>query len=143
MFPVYWYTAAVKIAVGSVSEQKLGYVEKILQEIGLAAELLPAAVPSGVVEQPLTGEATETGAKNRAQGALEQTPEADFALGIEVGYHQNERGNFEIFCCAAVCDHGGFAETCFSSRFLLPEFHQKVLELYISERRRQQCLGIS
>lgn len=118
----------LKIALGSASSQKVGYLREVLVEIGIKAEIIPKEVKSGVSEQPLCEAETKKGAVNRAKEALRQTPEADFGLGMEVGYHLNKEGKYEMFCCASIVDKNSFAQSCFSSRFLLPLFHQEILK---------------
>lgn len=118
----------MKIALGTASLQKIGYLREVLAEIGIKAEIIPKEVKSGVSEQPLCEAETKKGSINRAKEALRQTPEADFGLGMEVGYHLNKEGKYEMFCCASVVDKNSFAQSCFSSRFLLPCFYQEILE---------------
>ena len=118
----------LRIALGSASSQKVGYLREVLVEIGIKAEIIPKEVVSGVSEQPLCEAETKKGAINRAKEALRQTPEADFGLGMEVGYHLNKEGKYEMFCCASIVDKNSFAQSCFSSRFLLPLFHQEILK---------------
>ena len=110
----------LRIALGSASSQKVGYLREVLAEIGIKAEIIPKEVKSGVSEQPLCEAETKKGAINRAKEALRQTPEADFGLGMEVGYHLNKEGKYEMFCCASIVDKNSFARSCFSSRFLRP-----------------------
>ncbi|MEI6731108.1 MAG: DUF84 family protein [archaeon] len=114
----------LKIAIGTESEQKIGYLKEVLAEIGLDAKFIPNDVPSGVSDQPLTDEETKTGSLNRARNALELNVEADFAMGIEVGYHEVARQRHEIFCYASIVDKTGYKCSCCSSKFLLPEYHQ-------------------
>jgi non-canonical (house-cleaning) NTP pyrophosphatase len=118
----------LKIALGSASSQKSSYLREVLVEIGIKAEIIPQEVVSGVSEQPLCEAETKKGAINRAKEALRQTPEADFGLGMEIGYHLNKEGKYEMFCCASIVDKNSFAQSCFSSRFLLPPFHQEILK---------------
>lgn len=33
-----------------------------------------------------------------------------------------------MLCCASIVDENNVIESCFSSRFILPEFHQNVLK---------------
>lgn len=119
----------LRIALGTTSlqKQKIGYLREVLTEIGIKAEIIPKEVKSGVSEQPLCEAETKKGAINRAKEALRQTPEADFVLGMEVGYHLNKEGKYEMFCCASIVDKNSFAQSCFSSRFLLPPFYQRIL----------------
>jgi cytidyltransferase-like protein len=118
----------MKIAVGTTSNQKLSYLVEVLHEIGIKAQLLPAEVSSDVSEQPLTSEETVSGSINRAEAALSHHPGVDFAIGIEVGYHPNNNGDYDMFCCATIVDHDKFNQTCSSSRFLLPLYHQDILK---------------
>ena len=132
-----------KIAIGTIYEQKIKFFEEALREIGVKAEVIPAKVKSGVSDQPITQEETSRGAVRRAKEALKKNPEADFAIGIEVGYHPDPSGKYEMFCCATITDKEKFTKTCFSSRFLLPEFHQNVIKkkLYLSEFVRKYSKG--
>jgi non-canonical (house-cleaning) NTP pyrophosphatase len=118
----------MKIAVGTKSEQKLGYLKEVLEDIGVKAELVSVEVESGISNQPLTEAETQAGSLNRAKAALAKAPSADFSLGIEVGYHPTKAGDYQMFCCVSIVDKGGFATSCFSSNFLLPKFHQGVLK---------------
>lgn len=124
-----------KIALGTSSEQKIGYLEEVLRELGVEAELIPNDVKSGISEQPMTARETKRGSINRAKEALMKNPEVDFALGIEVGYHANKEGKYEMFCSATILDNDGNMVSKESHRFLLPKFHQDVLNknLYLSD----------
>ena len=112
------------LAVGTVSEQKIGYVKELISEIGLSIKLVPVDVQSGVSSQPLTEEETKKGSINRAKQALENVPSADCGIGIEVGYHKNKKGNYEIFCYSSIIDKDSKILSCSSNRFLMPKFHQ-------------------
>lgn len=118
----------MKIAVGSTSKQKLKYLKKVLADIGIKTKLISVEVSGGIAEQPKTQKETKTGSQGRAEAALKKVPLADFAIGIEVGYHQNKKGKYEMFCCTTIVDSNNFVESCYSSKFLLPAFHQKVLK---------------
>lgn len=118
----------VKIAVGTTSEQKIGYLKEILDEVGIEAEIIPTEVKSGVSDQPITEDETQTGSMNRAKAAFESAPDVDFGIGIEVGYHKNKDEDFEMFCCTSIFGKGEAIASCFSTRFLLPDFYQEVLK---------------
>ena len=135
----------LKIAVGTTSEQKLGYLKEVLAEIGIKAEVIPAKAESGVAEQPTSEEETRQGAIGRAKGALKANPDSDFGLGIEVGYHPNKQGDYEMFCCASIVGKNNFSQTCLSSRFLLPSFHQDILKegKYLGEYVRKYQEGVN
>lgn len=135
----------LKIALGTTYPQKIEYLKEALAEIGIKADILPTKVESGVSDQPLTEGETSRGSINRASEALRNNPNADFGIGIEVGYHPNKEGNFEMFCCTSILDKNNFIQTCFSSRFLLPDFHQKILKSgkYLGEYVRNYKKGIN
>lgn len=75
--------------------------------------------PSGVRPQPLSGEETLRGALNRAWGAAEQIPEADFWVGIEGGVEE-QQGELAAFTWVVVLSGGriGKGQT---GIFFLPE----------------------
>jgi non-canonical (house-cleaning) NTP pyrophosphatase len=120
--------AVRKIAVGTTSEQKISYLEEVLALIGIDAEILPAAVESGVSEQPMTSEETKVGSINRSRRALECVSDADMAIGVEVGYQPREESGHDILCWATITDKEGNTVSQESQRFQLPRFHQKVLD---------------
>ncbi|MEI7741010.1 MAG: DUF84 family protein [bacterium] len=115
------------IAVGTTSAQKISYLKEALDEIGIEASLKPIEVKSGVSEQPITSDETQEGSINRAENALKETLDADFSLGIEVGYHKGAKDKFEMFCWATILDRNGHRTSGQSHRFLLPEYHQDIL----------------
>lgn len=135
----------LKITVGTTYKQKIEYLKEILAEIGVESEVIPSKVKSGVLEQPISKNETSKGSVNRAREALKKNPEADFGLGIEVGYHPNKEGNFEMFCCTSIVNKDNLVRTCCSSKFLLPEFHQKVLKQgkYLGEYVREYKKGVN
>jgi len=118
----------MKIAIGTTSEQKIGYLKEVLDEIGFKAEIFPVETESEVSTQPITEDETLQGSINRARKSLDKVSDADFGVGIEVGYHLNSKSRYTMFCCTTIIDRNNFIETCKSSQFLLPEFHQKVLK---------------
>ncbi len=118
----------LNIAVGTTYDQKINYLKEILTELGLEANILAAKVESGVADQPMTSLETKRGSINRAKEALLKNPEADFAIGVEVGYDLNEDKKYEVFCWASIVDKQGNTISHTSDRFLLPKFHQEVLK---------------
>ncbi len=120
-------SAPLKIALGTTSEWKIKFVKQILGEIGISYELIPVKTHSKVSDQPLTEEETLTGSINRANHALNETSEADIGLGIEVGYNQNSRGDFEMFCYASITDRRTIVSSK-SHSLHLPTFYQDVLK---------------
>jgi non-canonical (house-cleaning) NTP pyrophosphatase len=127
--------AVRKIAVGTTSEQKIGYLKEVLALIGIDAEIFSVAVESGVSEQPMTSKETKTGSINRSRLALENMPDADVGLGIEVGYHPREGTGHDILCWVTIIDKEGDTVSRESQRFQLPRFHQKILDdgFYLGE----------
>lgn len=117
----------MKIAVGTTSRQKLDYLEEILNELDIEAELISFGVNSNVSEQPISLYETKIGSINRAKSALRESDNADIAIGIEVGYHPNKDGDYKILCWATVTDVSGRLVSTPSHRLLLPSFYQQVL----------------
>lgn len=79
---------------------------------------------SRVSDQPLTSNETRRGSMNRARGALKEANKADIGMGIEVGY-QKVRGRYQIFCWTSIIDRAGLVISHQSTRFPLPDFHNK------------------
>lgn len=115
------------IAVGTTSPQKIGYLKEVLREIRIKSIIKSVEVKSKVSEQPLTVKETKTGSINRAKHALKEIKDADFALGIEVGYHKYLKNKYEIFCFVTIIDKDGYKISGQSYRFLLPKYHQNIL----------------
>jgi len=116
------------ISVGTNSEKKISYLYEVLKEIGINAEIIPNKVASDVSDQPISEEETLTGSINRAKKALETNSHANLGLGIEVGYHKDKKGHYEIFCYATIIDKENNKVSCCSSKFLLPRFHREKVE---------------
>lgn len=127
--------AKLKIAVGTTSDQKIKYLKEVLKDLKIRAEVFAVDVKSGVAEQPKTTEETERGAINRAKGAFDKEKNADFSIGIEVGYHKNNNSEYEMFCWVAIIDKSGYQISSQSHKFLLPKYHQELLnkDLYIGD----------
>lgn len=129
----------MKIVIGSESEQKIGYLKEVLKEMRIKAEVIPCKVESGISDQPLNEEETKTGSLNRAKRAFAKNLNADFAMGIEVGYHRNKNGRYEIFCCVSIVGKDNFSLSCNSNKFLLPKFHHEKLvkNEYLGDHTRE------
>jgi non-canonical (house-cleaning) NTP pyrophosphatase len=129
----------LKIAVGTTSEQKIGYLQEALASLGVEAEILATEVESGISIQPLTSDETQKGSKNRAEQAFKKYPKADFAIGIEVGYELNKEDDYEMFCWVTILGKNGFETSARSHSFVLPKFHQKILKknLFLSDYVRE------
>lgn len=118
----------LKIATGTTSSQKINYLKEVLKELKIKAVIESIEAKSKVSEQPLTSNETKRGSINRAKHSLKETKDADFALGIEVGYHKYLKNKYEIFCWATIIDKHGHRISGQSHKFLLPEYHQGVLK---------------
>jgi len=122
------------IAVGTTSLQKIGYLKEVLKELDIKSIIKPVEVKSEISTQPITSNETKEGSLNRAKNALKQIKNADFALGIEVGYHRYFKNKYQMFCWVTVIDKHEHKISNQSHRFLLPEYHQKILS-------SGKCLG--
>lgn len=120
----------IKIAVGTTSDYKLGFLKGVLNELGIHAdtEIFPVKSENKVSDQPTTEKETKKGSVNRAKAALKHSKEADFGLGIEAGYHKNKAGKYEMFCFATIIDQKGIKISCMSHKFPLTKFHQEKIE---------------
>lgn len=118
----------LKIAVGTTSPQKIAFLKEVLKELGVKATVKPVEAKSKVSEQPVTSNETKIGSINRAKHALKEIKNADFALGIKVGYHKYLKNKYEIFCWATIIDRHGHKISGQSYKFLLPEYHQNILK---------------
>jgi len=129
----------MKIALGTTSEGKRKYLEEVLEELQTSMEIESIDVGSGVSEQPLNNLETKRGSIHRARKAIRKSHSADFGLGIEVGYHPNKNGDFEMFCWASVTDRSGKTLSAQSHKIRLPAFHQQVLKekKYLSDYVRK------
>ena len=115
------------IMVGTTSEPKIKYLKEVLKDLKVIAKLIPLEVKSGVSEQPKNSQETEQGSINRAKAAFENNKEADFAMGIEVGYHKESNAGYEMFCWVTIIDSNGYQISNQSHKFLLPKYHQEIL----------------
>ena len=130
----------MKIAVGTTSNQKINYLEEVLKEMELDFSLTPCDVSSEISNQPLSSKETKIGSINRAKSALKST-NCDFAIGIEVGYHPNKKGNYHMLCWATIVDSKNKISAK-SEKILLPNFYQKLLleNKYLSDYVDQYVL---
>lgn len=117
-----------EIAVGTTSVQKIKYLRDVLKELKIRAKLFPVQVSSRVSDQPKTSEETNKGSVNRALNAFKKIKEIDFAIGIEVGYHKDKNNQYEMFCWVTIVDNHGYRISSQSHKFLLPKYHQEILD---------------
>lgn len=81
-------------------------------------QVVSQAVPSGVSDQPMTSAETLRGARQRAQNARANAPEADYWAGVEGGVEEGEFG-LEVFAWIVILssERIGMAQT---GTFFLP-----------------------
>ncbi len=112
----------MKIAIGTENPSKIGALTEVLREYPLFAdsEVVGCAVPSGVIDQPMTLDETMLGAENRARRCY--TADCRFSVGIESGFLEAARargGLMEVTICAIY--DGENLYHGFSSCFNCPE----------------------
>jgi len=117
----------MKIAVGSTSNQKIGYLEEVLKELEIKAYLMPFEVSSEISNQPLSSQETKKGSINRAKKAFSNSTDCDFAIGIEVGFHPNKKGKYEMLCWSTIVDSKNKISSK-SEKILLPDFYQNLIQ---------------
>ena len=79
-----------------------------------------ASVDSGVSDQPMSDEETYRGAKNRADNANKEFPEADFWVGMEGGVHNKDK-DIEAFAWMVVKSKNGKYGEARTGTFFLPK----------------------
>lgn len=114
------------IAIGTISKQKIAYLRKILKELEIEAEIIPTQIESKISNQPKSTKETERGSINRAKGAFKKV-KSDLGIGIEIGYHKNNKGKYEMLCWVTIIDKNGYQISSQSYKFLLPKYHQEIL----------------
>jgi non-canonical (house-cleaning) NTP pyrophosphatase len=114
------------IAIGTTSKQKIAYLGEILKDLEIEAKIIPIQINGKISNQPKSTKETERGSIDRAKEAFKKV-KSDFGIGIEVGYDKNNKGKYEMFCWATIVDENGYQISSQSYKFLLPEYHQKIL----------------
>jgi non-canonical (house-cleaning) NTP pyrophosphatase len=112
------------ISIGTTSAQKIKYLKEVLRDFKIKAEVVPVQVDSKISNQPKKTKEVKQGSINRAKEALKI--KSDFSIGIEVGYNKN-KGKYEMFCFVTIVDKNGYQKSSQSDKFLLPQYHQKIL----------------
>jgi inosine/xanthosine triphosphatase len=87
------------------------------------------SIPSNVPDQPIGDEETYTGALNRATGAKQTRPDADFWIGIEGGI-TTTRGEMETFAWMVVLGKDGQGHARTAGFFLPPRVAELVNQGY-------------
>ncbi len=110
----------INIVVSSTNPVKIQSARSGFEKMfpGQAVTVQPATVPSGVSDQPVGDNETLQGAYNRACGARERMPEAEYWLGIEGGIDDLD-GEMCAFAWVVVLD-GSRCGKARSGAFYLP-----------------------
>jgi len=77
----------MKVVVASRNPVKIGAAREAFGTLfpDATLELIPVDIDSGAGDQPTSDDATRLGARTRALRAKDETPEADFWIGLEGG----------------------------------------------------------
>jgi inosine/xanthosine triphosphatase len=116
----------LRIALGTTSNNKITYLEELLEDLELATELIPVNADSGVTGQPRTENETKQGSINRARHALGLNPSAEIGLGIEIGYEPVD-GLLYMHGWTSIIDKEGNIYSGQSSTLELPRFFHQYL----------------
>ncbi|MGE0884145.1 MAG: inosine/xanthosine triphosphatase [Blastocatellales bacterium] len=113
-------TRTMIFAVGSENPVKINCVAEAVRAFWPEAQIVGVKTESGVSAQPDSDSEMLLGSLNRAQKALEKTPEAHFGVGLEGGTLDTEDGMW-AYAWIVVVDREGQVGKGQSGRFLLPE----------------------
>ena len=106
-------------AVGSTNPVKIQCVTAAAKQFWPDAVARGVSTDSGVSHQPMSDDEMFTGARNRAQQALQQVTEADFGVGIEGGVLDTPQGMW-AYAWVVIADRNGQLGTGQTGRFILP-----------------------
>jgi non-canonical (house-cleaning) NTP pyrophosphatase len=99
------------IALGTISELELKYLNEILNELNINYFVVSVEVDSLVSNQPISSDETKKGSLNRARHAFRIAKEHGegeiLGIGIEVGYEKNRLGRYEVLSWASIVDGRG------------------------------------
>lgn len=109
----------MKIAVGSANPVKIEAVRDAAKKMFPEAEVVSAAVQSGVSAQPFSDDEAIEGAENRARAAMKEKG-ADFGVGLEGTVEHTKHGLFTSGWVVVLSRDGkkGIAQT---GSLLLPD----------------------
>uniref|UniRef100_A0A7S4NVW0 inosine/xanthosine triphosphatase n=1 Tax=Paramoeba aestuarina TaxID=180227 RepID=A0A7S4NVW0_9EUKA len=122
--------AQVVVVVGSKNPVKIESVKKgflaIFPEFADKLVVEGENVPSGVSDQPMSGEETLKGARNRAHGCQKKRPEANFWFGVEGGledapHSPSSLSAFAFIVCLFRDEEGVREGVSRTGTFTLPE----------------------
>ncbi|HEY4650103.1 MAG TPA: inosine/xanthosine triphosphatase [Pontibacter sp.] len=97
----------------------------------LTFDVVPAAVPSGVADQPMSDAETLQGALNRVNNACEKYPEASYWIGIEGGVelHDGELAAFAWVVVRSETETGKARSGAFYLPHIIAELVAQGMEL--------------
>jgi inosine/xanthosine triphosphatase len=110
-----------RVVVASANPVKLGAVEAGLRRVFPKASfsVVGLTVESGVGHQPMSGEETLRGARQRARAVASSHPEADLWVGIEGGV-EDEGGDLAAFAWVVILSPKGEGKARSGTFFLPP-----------------------
>ncbi len=106
-----------------IESSKLGFVQMFP---GMDFEFEGVKASSRVADQPLSGEETLLGAKNRVAHAKELSPLADFYVGLEGGVEDIE-GELHEFAWIFIQSSSGRTGKSKTSTFIAPPIFRKMI----------------
>lgn len=107
-------------AVGSENPVKINCVAAAVAEFWPTSQVIGTSTDSQVSAQPKSEHEMYTGARNRAQQALENIATAQYGVGIEGGIVDNETGMW-AFAVVVIVDRNDRISEGQTGRFKLPE----------------------
>ncbi len=110
----------IVFAVGSENPVKINCVAQAVAEFWPTARVVGTNTDSRVSAQPTSEHEMYTGARNRAEQALEQISAAHYGVGIEGGIVDNEDGMW-AFAVVVIVDRKDRVSDGQTGRFKLPE----------------------
>lgn len=96
-----------QVIVGSTNPVKIAAVRAVLRRLNPNIQVEGIAVASGVPDQPIGDEQTQTGARQRARAALAGSTQAELAVGLEGGVIALPDGRMRTCAWAVIVDRDG------------------------------------
>ena len=109
----------MKIAVGSTNPVKVGAVRSVIERIWPEAVIVGLDVDTGVPAMPMSDLECQTGARNRALAARQESG-FELGVGIEGGVHE-ENGALMLTAWTVIVNGRGLEGVGGSGRLALPE----------------------
>jgi inosine/xanthosine triphosphatase len=124
------------IAVGSKNPTKIAAVKDVFDYYFEDVKVEGIDAQSGVSEQPLSEEETYQGALNRAKGALQASPDAEYGVGVEGGLTKAVYGWYES-SLVVIINKNGEVGVGSSGGLVLPD---KISEMIHSGMNLEQAV---